>query len=514
MFTSSQLQQLSDRGISLEQVSRQLEIFKKGIAPVKLVRPAIPDDGIEIFDQKKIDFYASLFQKEKDRISIVKFVPASGAASRMFKQLFEALSEFIGTPGDYSKTLSKMPDVLGFFKDLRNYSFFDDLAVQCKINGFDLESLLETGKYDEILDLFLSGRGLAYGELPKGLLKFHKYTGESRTAFEEHFVEAAMFLKDKNNHVKLHFTVSPEHRKLFESLADKLINKYLERDKIHFDVEFSVQKPSTDTLAADMENKPFTQERDMLLFRPGGHGALLDNMQDLKEIIVFVGNIDNVAPDRTKGLRVRYKELLAGILVERVKLIHEFLVQIEKGFSQESKKEIVDFIKTYISASSARELSNLMDNEFVKLANSILNRPVRVCGMVKNVGEQGGGPFWISDKSGNISKQVIESSQVNLNDPEQDKIFRDATHFNPVDMVCYTCNYKGEKFRLEDYRDPDMAFIAIKSQGGSSLKALELPGLWNGSMAGWLTFFVDVPEATFSPVKTIFDLLRSEHLPG
>jgi len=360
--------------------------------------------------------------------------------------------------------------------------------------------------------MLLTGKGLSYGVLPKGLLRFHIYRDETRTAFEEHFEEAALYLKDSRGLVKLHFTVSPEHRKLFEELAREMIQKYREKYKLTFQVEFSVQKPSTDTLAVTLQNNPFIHEEDHLLFRPGGHGALLDNMQDLKEKMVFVGNIDNVAPDRTKSLRIRYKQLLAGILIDRVQKVHGLLSRLEKGTAPGLKSEILEFIKAYISETSAGELEKVTDNELIKNAKAILNRPVRVCGMVKNVGEPGGGPFWISDKSGKISKQVVESSQVNLDDPGQDAIFRRATHFNPVDMACYTYSFTGKKFRLEEFRDPDMAFIAIKSQGGSSLKALELPGLWNGSMAGWITFFVDVPIETFSPVKTIFDLRREEHI--
>jgi hypothetical protein len=512
MFTNSQLKQLSDRGISLEQALRQLEIFRKGIAPVLLVSPATPNDGIEIFEQQKVDYYISLFQREKYKFSMVKFVPASGAASRMFKQLFEALNEFIDFPYDSSSTFLKLPEMTGFFQNLKNYAFYDDLARVCNTLGSDPESMIKSGKFAELLTLLLTKQGLSYSQLPKGLLMFHKYSEEARTAFEEHFVEAALYLRDINNKVKIHFTVSPEHHKLFKTLADVLIKKYLKKYNVHFQVDFSVQKVSTDTLAVDMENRPFVQDKEMLVFRPGGHGALLDNMQDINEKIVFIGNIDNVAPDRIKALRVRYKELLAGILVERVQSIHSFLTGIDNGFTEKLKEEILNFIKNYISLATAQELSELSGNEFINKVKNAINRPIRICAMVRNVGEPGGGPFWVSDKSGNISKQIVESSQVNLNDTHQDRIFRKATHFNPVDMVCYTSNYNGGKFKLEEYRDPDMAFIATKSQGGNSLKALELPGLWNGSMAGWLTFFVDVPVETFSPVKTIFDLRREEHI--
>jgi septum formation topological specificity factor MinE len=512
MFTSKQLNQLSERGITLDNAEAQLRIFIKGISPVTLISAATPDNGIEVYDSAKTDYYTDLFQKEKFKYSLVKFVPASGAASRMFKTLFEALVEFKKGTDHSEEILQKEPQLRDFFYDLKNYPFYEDLEAVSQKQNSDILKLIESQNFAVILGQLLSVHGLSYGELPKGLLKFHRYPEESRTAFEEHFAEAGMYLKNNKNEVKLHFTVSPEHRKLFEDLSKTLINKYSDRHKIDFKVEFSEQKPSTDTIAVDMDNKPFLNDQGMLLFRPGGHGALLDNMQEINEEIVFVGNIDNVAPDRTKTLRVRYKELLAGVLIERVQIIHAFLTKMESGVSEQMKKEMLDFIEKYISSSSAQKLKDLNGNDFNEIIRSILNRPVRVCGMVKNVGEPGGGPFWISDTSGKISKQIVESSQVNLNDSRQDKIFRDATHFNPVDMVCYTHNFQNEKFKLEEFRDPDMAFIAIKSQSGKSLKALELPGLWNGSMAGWLTFFVDVPIETFSPVKTIFDLRRDEHI--
>jgi hypothetical protein len=512
MFTANQLKQLADKGISSKQVMKQLEIFRNGIAPVNLVKPAIPVDGIEIYEKQKIDYYVNLFNKEKYKFSFVKFVPASGAASRMFKTLFETLSELGAYSDNASFIIQKNSQISKFFKNLGSYPFYEDLLKACILKGTDPDELIKLGKFEEILNLLLSAKGLSYGELPKGLLKFHKYPDESRTAFEEHFLEAEMYLRDINNEVKIHFTVSPEHQKLFEKLSEVLVEKYLKILNVRFNIQFSIQKPSTDTLAVDMENRPFLTENKFLLFRPGGHGALLNNMQDLNVNIVFVGNIDNVAPDHTKALRVRYKELLAGILIERIQLIHNFLNRCEAGFSEKLKTEIVDFIRSFVSESSSFELMKLIDYEFINLAKSILNRPVRVCGMVKNIGEPGGGPFWISDKAGHVSKQIVESSQVNMDDPKQEIIFNQATHFNPVDMVCYLSDYKGNCFNLEQFRDNDMAFIAVKSLGENSLKALELPGLWNGSMAGWLTFFIDVPIQTFSPVKTVFDFQREEHI--
>jgi hypothetical protein len=512
MFTELQERQLSERGISLEQARSQIMVFCRGISAVRLIRPAIPDDGIEVFSENSIDHYIELFKTEKYNYSCLKFVPASGAASRMFKQLFEAQSMLVSDPYNIQNFLDKSPEISAFFAEIESYPFYNDLLEVFNLHKLDYESSKKPSNFAEILNLLLSKEGLSYGELPKGLLKFHKYPEEERTAFEEHFVEGAMYLKDDNDSVNLHFTVSPEHKGLFEDLAEKLMLKYSQLLKATFNVGFSVQKPSTDTIAVDMNNEPFLLENGELLFRPGGHGALLDNLQDLTAGIIFVGNIDNVGPDRAKPVRLRYKELLGGILIERVEAIHGFLRSMDVGLNTHLKSEIEQFIDKYISHDIAIKFSKLPDNEFNYEVRNLLNRPVRICGMVKNVGEPGGGPFWIEDSAGKISKQIIESSQVDLNDKNQEEIFSKASHFNPVDLACFIYNYKKEKFSLSDFRDDNMAFIALKSQGGRSLKALELPGLWNGSMAGWLTFFADVPVGTFSPVKTVFDLRRPEHL--
>jgi len=512
MFTQAQLNQLDERKIKASQVIDQIETFKKGILPVKLAKPALQGDGVEVFEENEIENYVCSFQSEKKHFSLLKFVPASGAASRMFKLLFDAINEFNSNPDNSDKVLRKMPEIASFFAMLSEYPFYYDLIDSCKKSNQSLDSLIKERNFVEILKLLLFSEGLAYGQLPKGLLKFHRYNNETCTAFEEHFREASMYLGDSEDRINLHFTVSPEHLSLFEELSNVLINKYLKKSNTKFKVTFSIQKPSTDTLAVDLSNNPFLDNSGRFLFRPGGHGALLDNMQDLDEQIIFVGNIDNVAPIRTQPLRIRYKKLLAGVLIERVKIIHSLLNRLEKSYTDELKIDIIEFINKYVSITSAQNLTEQSDEEFNSIAEAILNRPIRICGMVKNVGEPGGGPFWVAAKNNNISKQIVESSQVDILDLNQTEIFKKASHFNPVDLVCFTRNYRGQKFNLKDFRDPDMAFIAEKSQGSSTLKALELPGLWNGSMAGWMTFFVDVPIATFSPVKTIFDLVREEHL--
>ena len=312
--------------------------------------------------------------------------------------------------------------------------------------------------------------------------------------------------------VNLHFTVSKEHRLLFEAHNAQLLNQYNKLGVTDFKISFSEQKLSTDTLAVTLDNKPFLIEGETLLFRPGGHGALIENLQDIKHSLIFIGNIDNVSPDRLKPLRIKYKELLGGVLIQRVNKIHYFLNELEKGINSDIKREIISFIKEFISSEIAGKLSVLRENEFIPRARLVLNKPVRVCGMVKNTGEPGGGPFWIKNSDGGITKQIIESSQIDFKNQDQKQIFNSSTHFNPVDLVCFTQDFRGNKFKLQEFINPGMAFIAIKSQGGVGLKALELPGLWNGAMAGWITFFVEVPGETFSPVKTVFDLLRTEHI--
>ncbi len=397
-------------------------------------------------------------------------------------------------------------------RELSEYPFYADLIALLQGKGINLNKLVKEEQYILILESILFEEGLNYGNLPKGLLKFHRYENEIRTAFQEHFEEAKDFLSGEKREVNLHFTVSPEHKKLFQDIADQLIDNYYSQEGIRFYASFSEQKASTDTLAVDLENKPFRTTDGDLLFRPGGHGALLENLNDLKESMVFISNIDNVAPDRLKPVRTRYKKVLGGFLLDKVFSLHRYLVAIESQKLEDPlREEIINFVGD-ISPDDAKLLSQDSEAAFRDRTLKILNRPVRVCGMVKNTGEPGGGPFWIVDRANRSSRQIIESSQINLADARQKKIFDLSTHFNPVDLVCYIHNYQGEKFYLPEFRDPDMGFISGKSFGGRELKALELPGLWNGSMAGWISYFVDVPEVTFSPVKTVFDLIREEHL--
>ena len=434
---------------------------------------------------------------------IVKFVPASGAASRMFKNMFE----FLGA--DYNEPTTEFEKK--FFERIEQFAFYADLNDAClKNQGKDIPTLMAEQEYKPIVANLLQNAGLNYGSLPKGLLKFHRYEAGARTPLEEHLVEGALYAAGKTGKVNVHFTVSPEHRSLFETLVAEKSAEYAQKYGVEYHIGFSEQKPSTDTIAADMENKPF-RDNGKILFRPGGHGALIENLNDLDADIIFIKNIDNVVPDRLKDETVTYKNLLAGVLVTLQKQAFEYLELLDSGqYTQEQIEGIIRFVQQKLFCRRP-DLKLLEDAELVLYLKKKLNRPMRVCGMVKNVGEPGGGPFLAYNQDGTISLQILESSQIDMNDPQKKQMFEQGTHFNPVDLVCAVRNYKGEKFNLVDYVDKETGFISYKSKNGKELKALELPGLWNGAMSDWNTVFVEVSIGTFNPVKTVNDLLRDQH---
>ena len=376
--------------------------------------------------------------------------------------------------------------------------------------GKTIDALLEERQYKAIVSNLLEAAGLNYGALPKGLLKFHRYADGVRTPLEEHLVEGALYAAGKSGEANVHFTVSTEHRQLFQQLVDAKVAEYEAKYGIRYHVSFSEQKPSTDTVAADMENKPF-RDKGKLLFRPGGHGALIENLNDLDADVVFIKNIDNVVPDRLKGDTVTYKKLLAGVLVTLQAKAFDYLRLLDGGhYSHDQLEEIIRFVQRDLRCRRA-DLKQLEDADLVIYLRKKLNRPMRVCGMVKNVGEPGGGPFLAYNPDGTVSLQILESSQIDMKDPEKKAMFEQGTHFNPVDLVCAVRDYKGNKFNLLNYVDKATGFISYKSKGGKELKALELPGLWNGAMSDWNTVFVEVPLSTFNPVKTVNDLLREQH---
>ncbi|WP_287679114.1 DUF4301 family protein [Bacteroides sp.] len=505
MLTQEDKDLLAKKGISEQQIAEQLACFEKGFPFLKLFAAAsVENRGIMLAGEEAQKTYLAAWDayKEGDK-KIVKFVPASGAASRMFKNMFEFLGADYDVPTtDFEKK---------FFNNIKNFAFYVDLDAACvKNNGKGIEALISEGNYKAVVANLLESAGLNYGALPKGLLKFHKYEDGVRTPLEEHLVEGALYAAGKSGEVNVHFTVSTEHRELFAKLVDEKVAQYAAKYGVKYNISFSEQKPSTDTVAADMENKPF-RDNGKLLFRPGGHGALIENLNDLDADIVFIKNIDNVVPDRLKGDTVTYKKLLAGVLVTLQKQAFEYLQLLDSGhYRHDELENIIRFVQQQLHCRKD-DIKDMEDADLVIYLRKKLNRPMRVCGMVKNVGEPGGGPFLAYNPDGTVSLQILESSQIDMNDPEKKAMFEKGTHFNPVDLVCAVRDYKGNKFNLVNYVDKATGFISYKSKGGKELKALELPGLWNGSMSDWNTIFVEVPLSTFNPVKTVNDLLREQH---
>lgn len=506
MLTHEDKELLAKKGISEEKIAEQLACFEKGFPYLKLSAAAsVENGGIMKAEDKDVERYLAAWDAYKDGDKkIVKFVPASGAASRMFKNMFE----FLGA--DYDKPTTDFEKK--FFDHIHDFAFYNDLNAACMDNtGKNIDALLSEQNYKAIVSNLLEAAGLNYGALPKGLLKFHRYADGVRTPLEEHLVEGALYAAGKTGEVNVHFTVSTEHRALFEKLVAAKVGEYEAKYGTKYHISFSEQKPSTDTVAADMENKPFRDKDGKLLFRPGGHGALIENLNDLDADIVFIKNIDNVVPDRLKADTVTYKKLLAGVLVTLQKQAFEYLELLDSGhYSHEQLETIIRFVQQQLRCRRT-DLKELEDADLVIYLRKKLNRPMRVCGMVKNVGEPGGGPFLAYNPDGTISLQILESSQIDMNDPEKKAMFEKGTHFNPVDLVCAIRDYKGRKFNLLEHVDKATGFISYKSKNGKDLKALELPGLWNGSMSDWNTVFVEVPLSTFNPVKTVNDLLREQH---
>ena len=504
MLTPEDKDLLVKKGISEQQIAEQLACFEKGFPFLELDAAASIDKGIIAPAESELKEYLEAWDtyKQGDK-TIVKFVPASGAASRMFKNLFE----FLGADYEAPKTDFEKK----FFDHIHSFAFYNDLNAACLDNtGKNIDALIAEKNYKPVVANLLEAVGLNYGALPKGLLKFHRYADGVRTPLEEHLVEGALYAAGKTGKVNVHFTVSTEHRELFKQLVDEKVAVYAKKYGVEFNVSFSEQKPSTDTVAADMENNPF-RDNGKLLFRPGGHGALIENLNDLDADIVFIKNIDNVVPDRLKDETVTYKKLIAGVLVTLQKQAFEYLELLDSGkYNHEQLEEIIRFVQQKLCCRN-NGIKDLEDAELVIYLRKKLNRPMRVCGMVKNVGEPGGGPFLAYNPDGTVSLQILESSQIDMNDAEKKAMFEKGTHFNPVDLVCAVRDYKGRKFDLVNYVDKATVFISYKSKNGKDLKALELPGLWNGAMSDWSTVFVEVPLGTFNPVKTVNDLLREQH---
>jgi hypothetical protein len=515
MFSEKDLEQIRSRGMNLEMVQAQIDAFMRGFPHAQLERPCTPGDGIVSLQKEDHERLIDTYSRAVDRGRVMKFVPASGAASRMFKSLLSVLGRMDDTHGASGGNSPETdPDRDAFFRFLKNihqFPFITGLQDCLRQDGLDIETLLARRDYHELLLYLLTPKGLNLASLPKGLIPFHRYPDHVRTPVEEHLVEGAAYAKDRHGTVPIHFTVSPEHDHLFKDQMREVIPRY-EKAGVNYRVSFSCQAPITDTIAVDMANRPLRGKNGKLTFRPGGHGALLSNLRQLEGDIIFIKNIDNVVMDRLKDATYRYKMVLGGYLLDLQEALFQHLSRLsETNPTVAHLEEALVFARNRLSLEPPDKISNNTEEDIRRFLLKGLNRPLRVCGMVKNVDEPGGGPFWVRDREGNLSLQIIESSQVDHSSEEQRCIWGASTHFNPVDLVCAVRDFRGNPFDLPSFTDPETGFIAEKSKDGSTLKALELPGLWNGAMAHWNTVFVEVPLITFNPVKTVFDLLRQEH---
>jgi hypothetical protein len=507
MFTQKDEQQIAKLGLTGEQVDYQISKFKTGFPSSDLVKPAITGDGIVRLSNDEVNKFVTYYENNLASLHVVKFVPASGAASRMFKNLFAFVDEYKGTAEDVEKFLAKQGkgSMYAFFNEIEKFAFYD--LLKSEFGGEGLDAALAKKKYVEILQKLLGEDGLNYGNLPKGLLQFHNYNEGSRTPTEEHIVEGAEYAKNSEDELHIHLTVSPEHQAKFEEHIAAIKSKYEAQFGVKINISYSQQKPSTDTIAVDMDNAPFRNADGSLLFRPAGHGALLANLNDIDADIIFLKNIDNIVPDRLKPETVLYKKVIAGVMLEYQEKVKTAAKAIAAGGSVEEGVALL----AELGYTTAPSFSALSENDKRVFILNKLKRPLRICGMVKNDGDTGGGPFWVRSTDGAITLQVVETAQIDLTIAEQKQIFTSATHFNPVDVVCSLKDYEGTKIDLMQHRDMDTCFISQKSKDGKDLRAMELPGLWNGSMSDWNTVFVEVPLITFNPVKSVTDLLEDVH---
>ncbi len=500
MFNQQDIRQIEERGSSVEEVGKQIERFRKGFPWMNIVGAATPSRGIVVLDEKGED--AAIAYADSAKVDgKVKFVPASGAASRMFKDIFAGL------------------EILDSGQDVAPDQAVSKLAASIEKFAFYTPELFgepaDTAEFRrKTAALVLGPEGLGYGSKPKGVILFHRYPGECRTAFAEHLVEAQEYMRNSDGSANLVVTISPEHRPLFEAALAEVKQRYEKRYGVKYNVTFTFQDKATDTIAVDVKNRPFRKEDDSLLFRPAGHGALIYNLNNVKEELVSIKNIDNVSNERFLPLTSRYKRVLMGKALMLRDKIFAYLRQFDAQGDPASAscRELCDRVENFLDKTLCIQLPLTTDPaERVALLRSKLNRPIRVCGMVRNQGEPGGGPFIVTGKDGSSNLQVLESVQINMADPRSKEILSHAGHFNPVDLVCCIHDYMGRKFDLLKFVDSDAGFISSKSYQGRELKALELPGLWNGSMSDWNTLFVEVPLETFNPVKVVLDLLRPAH---
>ena len=514
-FTLHDFAQIYKHDVAIDKISHQLLIFKNGIPKTILKKPAMLNDGILPLTENCITEYAAEFDNKKDNFKLMKFVPASGAATRMFKSLCEFIAEFDpekDTINAYiNRNRKKGAAISVFLVGMDKLPFYDAIMKALREDPHYTEWNKDVKRY-KFISTLLNDKRFDYANKPKGILPFHRYGNFIATPIYEHLKESVTYgASQQQSHI--HFTISEEHLDGFLD-SIKEVKEIVEKESgTTISVDFSYQKKSTDTLAVDLNNKPFRDDSGNLLFRPGGHGALIENLGNLDADIVFIKNIDNVSHNHIETIAL-YKKALAGILVKLQEKVYEYLAKLEQSNITETElSEIFTFAKEKLSLHTPDDVAKYTFEHRIGYAQQLLNRPIRVCGMVKNEGEPGGGPFWVKTEKGRLSLQIVESSQIDLDNKTQEQVFANATHFNPVDLVCSLKNYKGEYFNLSEFVDEGSGFIVYKNRMGKDVKSYELPGLWNGAMAGWITVFVEVPLDTFNPVKTVTDLLKPAHQP-
>lgn len=499
IFSLKDIRQIKSLGISPADVEKQLAAYRHGANYLKLNRPCAVKDGVVSFAPVQRKKLIELYESEAVRAKIIKFVPASGAASRMFTDWFS-----VSERGGFGSLESDRK----FFRDLKKFPFFSEISENKTGAEF-----LEKKDIPGLLKFILADVGLNFGNLPKALIPFHRYPeGKLRNALEEHLAEADGYIAGADGVSHLHFTISAEHEQDITKCLNEIIAKYDAISPKKYDVTLSVQSVSTNTIAVDENNHPLRNAKGEIIFRPGGHGTLLNNLNSLDADFIFVRNIDNIVPESRLEKHLPFRKMLGGMALKIQKETFAFLHKLEAGESGTFElDEIIKYCSQTLNIIFPQSFTRQTKKKKIQTVLSLLNRPLRVCGVVKNDGEPGGGPFWVEEKDGTQTLQIVEGGHVDKTNPEQSAFWSQAQYFNPVDMVCCIKNYRGEKFILDNYVNKKAYLITTKNEKGIKFKALEAPGLWNGGMAYWNTVFVEMPLKVFNPVKTVYDLLRSEH---
>lgn len=510
-FSKKHTEQIGAKGLSVSEVEEQLHKFEKKIPYADITAHASVEKGILQLSEADEKAFVEQYEKERQSLEIVKFIPASGAATRMFKFLYKFLENYNPKTDSINSYINKEkePEIRLFFIGLEKFPFYNEVLQA--MNKTELDRIKKPDEFNhEFVHTLLAETGLNFGNYPKGLLPFHKYKKHLSTPFQEHLFEAASYACNAGK-AKLHFTISKQHYDKFKTTENNILPQIKEKTGCDFDISYSYQLEETDTIAVDQKNRPILDAAGNLVFRPGGHGALIENLNAIDADVIFIKNIDNVVVNTYSEEIARYKQILAGKLIALQQNAFKYMEMLHNGVSSEELHTILRFLYTKLNVQISEEFEKYSQKYQIEYLIDKLHRPIRVCGMVKNEGEPGGGPFWVKHENGAVSLQIVESAQIDRKNEYHQSIQKLATHFNPVDIVCGVKDYQGNKFDLTKFVDRKSYFIASKSKSGKKIKALELPGLWNGGMAFWNTVFVEVPLITFNPVKTINDLLKPTH---